>query len=746
MRRIIMIFSRFLLLMLLFTIIACEQKTLDNSVILDATATKTQIEPVLKIEALYVGGTSCVGCHQTEAAQWQGSHHDLAMQPANSMTVLGDFNNATFFQPDLPIKNQQPMARFFKKADEFWIETSNTKGQLQEYQVLYTFGVYPLQQYLLNYGSGQLQAFSVAWDSRPSAEGGQRWFFLYEESISATDPLHWTQFSQNWNRRCAACHSTGYEKGYSEDTKNYHPKWVDINVNCEACHGPGSEHIAWTKNKKSSDKNKGLIVSLNSENQWLRDNDKPVASRIEGIENQQVEQCATCHSRRSEQAAPAAGRFHDWLLLQTIAPNYYWSDGQVRDEVFVTGSFMQSKMYQAGVVCSDCHNPHSLKLKIEGNGLRLQCHSATTYNVDTHHHHEGFKQGSACVDCHMPETTYMGVDNRRDHKFFTPKPSVSQTTGAPNACNRCHVKESAEWSESHLQQWGVSSDNVSDTTHAFSLAFKGEVNAVNDLLSLYNKSTTSDFLKASILRLLNDYPGAFNPENIIAEGVLHNNPSIRREAAALLVMLPANKRLQWKRLLEDSFYVVRYEALQAFADIPQAWALEAYQQVEREYLQAATYHSDEPGTLANLAGYWQKKGQFAKAENNYKKALQLDAHFYFALINSADLYRIIGEEEKAVAQLQRAIEVEPNNAQAYFALGLSYVRQQQKEQGLEYLKQAVDIEQQDQYKAHYIYVYSIGLWDLGKQEQAILLLSDAVQKYSYQPLASLLANYQQQMH
>jgi cytochrome c553 len=78
------------------------------------------------------------------------------------------------------------------------------------------FGVYPLQQYLLPLDDGRLQALSIAWDSRPAEEGGQRWYHLYpDEAIAHDDPLHWTGPYQNWNTRCAECHSTDLHKNYT---------------------------------------------------------------------------------------------------------------------------------------------------------------------------------------------------------------------------------------------------------------------------------------------------------------------------------------------------------------------------------------------------------------------------------------------------------------------------------------------------------------------------------------------------
>src|SRR5690554_3631056 len=164
---------------------ACDNRAGNDSVLVGKNKgeEKSALEAPPTKQPSFVGGKNCVVCHQAEATLWQSSHHDLAMQTANKSSVLGDFNNTKFYQTNAE-GNKQLLAHFFKKSNQFWIEAQGADGLMHKYQVLYTFGVYPLQQYLIDYGQGQLQAFSVAWDSRERAVGGQRWFFLYDEPIA----------------------------------------------------------------------------------------------------------------------------------------------------------------------------------------------------------------------------------------------------------------------------------------------------------------------------------------------------------------------------------------------------------------------------------------------------------------------------------------------------------------------------------------------------------------------------------
>ena len=177
-------------------------------------------------KAAFVGSEACATCHQTEAKLWNESQHKHAMQHANATSVLGDFDNASFDYFDV-------RSRFFKKDDKFFVETDGPDGRLASFEVKYTFGIEPLQQYLIEFPDGRIQALSIAWDSRPKDQGGQHWFHLYpNEQIKHDDVLHWTKLNQNWNFMCAECHSTGVRRTMTQL------------ITASARHGPKSASAA----------------------------------------------------------------------------------------------------------------------------------------------------------------------------------------------------------------------------------------------------------------------------------------------------------------------------------------------------------------------------------------------------------------------------------------------------------------------------------------------------------------------
>ena len=176
-----------------------------------ATANTHTLVEASATQAVFVGRKTCAQCHQKQDKLWLGSHHDLAMQVADQKSVLGDFNDVRFTYAGVE-------STFYKRNGKFMVRTDGPGGKLHDYSIKYTFGVYPLQQYLVEFPGGRLQALSIAWDSRPKSVGGQRWFHLYpDEKIAHDDVLHWTGLNQNWNHMCAGCHSTNLKKNYQPE-------------------------------------------------------------------------------------------------------------------------------------------------------------------------------------------------------------------------------------------------------------------------------------------------------------------------------------------------------------------------------------------------------------------------------------------------------------------------------------------------------------------------------------------------
>jgi len=435
--------------------------------------------------ANFVGSEACAQCHAAEAKLWRGSQHKQAMDYATDASVLGDFNDASF-------SHYRVHSRFFRKDGKFFLETDGPDGKLATFEVKYTFGVDPLQQYLIEFPDGRLQALSIAWDARPKEQGGQRWFHLYpNEEIKHDDVLHWTKLNQNWNFMCAECHSTGVHKNYDAAIDRFATSFSEIRVGCEACHGQGSHHVAWARARQSwwpfgkdDDPRKGLIVRFDERSDvvWRIDSKTGNAQRnfTPALVRREVETCGLCHARRGEFSEDwVPGRWlSDTHVVSPLTRGLYYADGQMLDEVYNYGSFKQSKMFGAGVTCSDCHEPHGAKLRAPGDGVCLQCHAADKYAAVTHHHHGAASLPLSCASCHMPERTYMVVDRRHDHSFRVPRPDLSAKLATPNACNDCHRDKTAEWAASAVERWhGPNRKGFQSYAEAFHQAWTGRSDA-----------------------------------------------------------------------------------------------------------------------------------------------------------------------------------------------------------------------------------------------------------------------------
>ena len=549
----------------------------------------------------FVGRAACAGCHEGQAALWAGSHHDMAMQSAAPETVLGDFNKAQTLHYGVT-------STFYRKDDEFWVQTDGPDGMLRDYKIRYAFGVEPLQQYLIEFPDGRLQALSIAWDTRPKDAGGQRWFHLYpNEKIGHDDALHWTKPSQNWNSMCAECHSTHLQKNYDPATGTFSTSWSEIDVSCEACHGPGADHLSWAERKTGWEKlngSKGLPVSLNERKDvhWKMNAKTGNAVRSQPRSGEkEIEICARCHSRRTPISRDYVHgeAFLDHYLPRRLDEGMYFADGQIDDEVYVYGSFLQSKMYHAGVTCSDCHEPHSLSLRIPGNGVCLQCHQAEKYNKRTHHFHQPGSDGARCAQCHMPPKTYMIVDPRHDHSMRIPRPDLSVTLGTPNACNSCHRNKPPEWALEKVRAWyGHTPKGYQTYAVALSAARQGTPDAGKQLAALIRDARTPDIARATALSHIGPFLDNTTVD-VVTDGLANNDPAVRAAAVGALDYLPVEYRIRlvFPRL-EDPVRAVRAEAARVLASSPAGELPEEQRSVLEEglktYIEAQQAMAERP--------------------------------------------------------------------------------------------------------------------------------------------------------
>ena len=677
------------------------------------------------VESRYVGSVRCADCHGAEYDGWAGSHHDLAMQVATESSVLGDFNGVTFTYADVE-------SRFYKRGDRYLVTTDGPDGELVEYEISYTFGAEPLQQYLIEFPDGRLQALSISWDSRPAAEGGQRWFHLYpREQVDHEDPLHWTGPLQNWNFMCAECHSTQVEKNYSAEAQRFATTWSGIDVGCEACHGPGAEHVAWANSGDGSDAagtDDPKIVAFSETAAWVMDAASGIAARQPPRESStQLETCARCHSRRSSLSADYV---HGRVLADTHRPallteGLYFSDGQVQDEVYVYGSFLQSAMHGAGVTCSDCHDAHALTIKAEGNALCAGCHSPSVFDTPAHHHHAPDESGAECVGCHMPSRDYMVIDGRRDHSFRIPRPDLSATLGVPNACNDCHNDRDPAWAAAEVAEWFPGSRQ----THygeAIDAGRHGRVGASAALSELAADVEAPGIVRATAVSLLAANVGPSTPSSL-ENATTASDPLLRLAAAEAAQVLDEDSQVRLVApLLRDPVKAVRLAAAARLGQVPRR----ALRQAQADDLAAALgeyratqdMHADRPEAHVNLALLHTAQGDMPASVDAYRRAIALQPAFVPAYLNLADLYRTLDREADVDAVLRRGLAAAPDSGELHHALGLSLVRQRDYERGVAELRRAHELSPS---QTRFAYVLGVALNSIGETAQSLAVLEAA---------------------
>jgi predicted CXXCH cytochrome family protein len=660
----------------------------------------------------YVESAQCLGCHQATGEAWAPSHHAKAMAPPTAQTVRGNFDNTQF-------RHQGVTTRFFRRDDKYMVHTDGPDGRMADFEVAYTFGHEPLQQYLIDTGKGRLQPLQIAWNTR---EG--KWFHLLpNETAPPGDVLHWTGRYQTANTMCIACHTTGFAKRYDAKADSFDSRWSEVNVSCQSCHGPGSRHAEWARLQAAGQapapiERHGLVADLKT----------PKA---------QVEACAACHSRRSELTAlPVPGQPHlDHYLPSLLREGLYHADGQQLDEVFVVGSYRQSKMYRMGVACTNCHDPHSAKPRLPGNALCLQCHqpqanpafpsAAGAYDSPQHHHHDTGSAGAQCTDCHMPAKNYMVVQPRPDHSMRVPRPDLSVTLGTPNACNQCHADKTALWAADTVTQWYGTPKRPPHYGEVFAAARRGAPGAAAALATLAGDAAQPPIVRATALDMLRGDGIHGLAERL--EATRDADAEVRAAAGASLEPLEASQRVPaLAPLLKDPLRAVRIASARSLASLPadqfDGPTRAAFDAALAEYIAAQAVALDMPGNQLNLAVVHSLTGRDDLAEAHYLKALVIDPDFTPARANLAQFYSTRSRNADAERVLREGLQRLPQLGELQYSLGLLLAEEQRLPEAAQALAKAAQLLPQ---RARVQYNYGLALQRLGQAKPAEAALLQA---------------------
>ncbi len=666
-------------------------------------------------EPEYAPEATCANCHASEVEAWKTSHHFHAMEPASVESVLGDFNSATFV-------HQQTETQFFRRDDKFYVRTKGADGVVAEFQVTHTFGYAPLQQYLIAFPDGRRQAFDIAWDIQ-----GKKWFHLIpDEDSTPSSDLHWTGPLNNWNHNCAFCHSTDLQKNFDLPSRKFQTSWKQVNVGCQSCHGPASEHLKWVDTKSADISNKGFAIDMS----------KLSTAAISDT-------CGTCHSRRrqlTEKFRPG-DKLLDHFDPALLRTDLYHSDGQIDAEVYVYGSFLQSRMFAAGVRCTDCHNPHTAELKVEGDELCTQCHNqaapitrfptlqAKDYDTVAHHFHATGAKAPQCVDCHMSSKTYMQIDPRRDHSFRKPDPALAAVTDSPLACLNCHADKNAGWAATAIRKNHPDSGQPDHYGYILHAGRSNSPGAAEKLVKLMQDQTKPDIVRATAVSLL---AGQQNPQ-LVGQLVVGLNEKSDLVRLASLRALPQTPPENFTRfvvpMLGDPVRIIRIEAARLLAGLPHGNLDQAQinivEAAEKDYVASEMLNADRAESHHNLGNYWQARGDLEQSENSYRTAIDIDPKFAPPYLNLAELFRQKGNQPAENNILDAALAALPKVAEVRLSYGLMETRQERPLRALESFRSAYDLAPTN---GQIAYIYAISLENNGNRKEAIRVLRKYLQE------------------
>ncbi len=542
---------------------------------------------------------------------------------------------------------------------------------------------------------------------------------------------------------CVECH----EDQYKEWLSSHHDLAMD--VSCQACHGPGSNHVEWARSVEKTAfgqyefKETGFVVDLGADDSHV-----------------QIEACARCHARRKglRKDYLHGKPLMDYYVPQVLTDPFYYPDGQIRNEVYVYSSFVQSKKYQHGVRCTDCHNPHTARLRTYGNELCMGCHSSTPpqefagleandYNSPVHHFHKEGSPGSECIECHMPEIKHMIVDPRRDHSFQIPRPDLSVKLGIPNACNRCHKEETAEWASKKINEvHPLTKEKRQKEKHVaefFAVGQAGKPEAVTDLIRIAGDIARPAIIRATALNILSGYRTE-DAVNMTAVSLTDDEPLVRYEAVrAISELIPRvmeDDDDQEKKyslivpLLKDQVRAVRTEAARVLTEVPAKLFKQVHQldfeNALNEYIEWQESIADLPETHLELGMVYENMGKNDMAEASYKTFVRLVPDFTSAMFNLANFYNKTGRNKDAENQWRKIIEIEPDNGEAHYSLGLLMAETNLLDKAVESLARAVELLPDD---SRVRYNYSLSLRHFGRNADALSEMIKAYEKNDRDP-------------
>jgi predicted CXXCH cytochrome family protein len=610
----------------------------------------------------YAGSATCKDCHADAYNAWHQSQH------AGAERLIDYAIDTPAFTGHPQIKHGSQTSTVRTEDGEFQVVTLGAANVVEPFPVERIIGIEPLRQCLIPAPGGRYQITELAYDP-----ANKEWFDIYgNEDRQPHEWGHWSNRGMNWNSMCAACHNTGLSKNYNPADDTYDTAFAELGVGCEACHGPADAHLQWQQ-KHPNQKN------------------DPTAPRLEA--DRVVATCGSCHARRSELTGKfvPGEKFLDHYRPEI--PNetdVFYADGQVHGENYEYTSFTMSRMHQVGVRCINCHDPHAGKLRLPGNDMCMSCHKENPKTIDPgpHSHHDLAGAGGQCVNCHMPLTTYMQRDPRRDHGFTIPDPLLTQQFGIPNACNRCHTDKDVDWAVDAIQKWY--GDRMNRPTRAraqlIARAKRADSTVIQPLLAML-KTEAIPTWRAVAAGLLGQWVDQPSVQASLQSRLTDADPLVRSTAISALDPLADQMAPRLSGLLTDPVRLVRTQA---------AWTLRSQIDLDtlagRDLIANLMHNADQPGGALMLGQFHANRRQYDEAIQWHRQAVEWEPYAAPARHELAITYSAAGRPKDALVEAEKAAQLEPDVGIYQQSLGLARAEAGDLDGAIEALKKAVQVE------------------------------------------------------
>lgn len=595
----------------------------------------------------FVGSARCADCHEKEHARWKDSWHARALSPGKRPYVVGDFKNAHF-------TGSSSEAWMKRDGERYVMRARDVAGAFADFPVNWVIGGKRMQDDVTVFPDGRWQVLPVYFH----VTGKGEWVDYTEAKQGALTPEHpfyWTNVRRMANHECLDCHTTGLRVTYDEPAHKWQTSFIDPNVACEDCHGPGGRH---------------------AETSEERDIVHPVRSGAAGMSA-----CARCHGPRKP-LFPMLDPDHQFELGQPYDEFYepivvvqgtgtspeFFADGKPRTSSFEYQAMIQSACYRkGGATCLTCHTaPHDearehaeLRAKDPDASCR-KCHAEVAAAGRAHTHHAA-PAAQRCIACHMAPIVSGVLDHFADHSIDVPVPANTEKHGVPSACGVCHADKPAAALATSLATWWPDAAKRQARRLRLADAFDPATarQSARPLVQVLTDAAEAPTLRAAAAMLV---AIRFGPQTAPALAPLLDSPDVILRAKGCEALGAAHATAAADllvRRLDDPSLRVRLAAALALFDLGDPRAEAALHRLAET---PASSHLMMPHL--ELGHLLANRRDLAAARAEMTQVVRLAPYYTDGLVELAAMSAADGDLAEAHARIDQALQLEPHNARA----------------------------------------------------------------------------------